>query len=216
MYIVIDEPNTARFHMKADYELFSCQKPTMRIYEWSNFCITYGLFKDPSALLHDQYADIEVEVVKRPTGGGLLFHEHDLVFSFFFPRSHFLWEAPLHERVSWLNKELLQVLDPWLPEGISQEVGRSSSDFCLAQQSEIDLCWAGYKIGGSAQRRKREGILHQCSLFVSTPNWNRIESLVGTKICSSMQQISCSLESWGVVDKEKVKSAMVRHFAVWQ
>ena len=65
-------------NMKIDKELLlgvdgGKLKPTFRIYEWSELCVSIGR--------HQELRDFPVKVVRRPTGGGALLHGWDVSFA---------------------------------------------------------------------------------------------------------------------------------------
>src|SRR5262245_54132341 len=63
--------------------------PILHLYEWAVPCLTYGYFMDPA-----QHLDLSVlkqqglEIARRPTGGGIIFHLTDLAFSILVPSNH--------------------------------------------------------------------------------------------------------------------------------
>ena len=64
-------------------------KPTLHFYEWKQPTITFGHFIDPWKWLKKEAVQQEnLDIAKRPTGGGILFHLTDFSFSLFIPRSH--------------------------------------------------------------------------------------------------------------------------------
>ena len=88
MDVIFDSRAKASFQMQKDKELIERGRdlPLLRFYEWEGFCITTGIFIEP-----EKFVDLErcsergIEIAKRPTGGGLLFHGFDPFFSFLSP-----------------------------------------------------------------------------------------------------------------------------------
>ena len=61
-------------------------KPVLHFYEWEGENATYGYFTDPSKLLNlDQVRKLCLQLARRPTGGGIVFHIWDLAFSVMVP-----------------------------------------------------------------------------------------------------------------------------------
>ena len=187
--------------------------PSLRVYEWTRPAITAGLFSEPELLLNlDQCRTLSLDIVKRPTGGGILFHHTDLVCSFFIPHA-----AALRETVDALNARLLAALTPFLPPPNTSSVTPSAGavQFCMAQASPSDLLWNGRKIGGGAQRKSRAGLLHQVSLFLQKPDWESIAACVRrTEDAQTMQKASASLEELSLrpVDRRLVREAVAEQF----
>ncbi len=195
------------------------QHPSLRMYEWSGFSVTAGLFSDPDALLDCAKCQKDsVEIAKRPTGGGLLFHGADLAFSIFIP-------GPIEGSVlaygQQINARILNALMPYFGEGKPVEVGPSieACHFCMSQVALSDLVWAGRKIGGCAQRRTRAGLLHQVSLFITSPPWEKIASYMkDADEVSVMKRVCCSLDQ--LMDRKRgrdeIKEAIITSFLEWR
>jgi len=172
--------------MQKDKELIEKGRdvPLLRFYEWESFCITTGIFTDP-----EKFVDLErcvekgIEIAKRPTGGGLLFHGFDVPFTLFFPPSHSLYALPVARACETINQSILQALSPWLlPEKRTYKARRGERcELCMAQKTPFDLLWSGYKIGGCAQRKTKRGLLHQVSLFFKIPDWDLLSTLLCRK-----------------------------------
>jgi lipoate-protein ligase A len=183
MNVIFDGRAKASFHMQKDKELIEDggDSTLLRFYEWDSFCITTGIFIEP-----EEFVDLKkcsergVEIAKRPTGGGLLFHGFDLPFTLFFPASHPLCALSVERACEKINKTILKALSPWLlPEKSKHEASRGKRcELCMAQKTPFDLLWSGYKIGGCAQRKTKRGLLHQVSLFFETPDWDILSTLL--------------------------------------
>ena len=67
--------------MAIDLELFKlCDSPKVRIYSWKNKCISYGYSQKIDELIDIENARKDGwEIVKRPTGGGIVSHGTDEV-----------------------------------------------------------------------------------------------------------------------------------------
>lgn len=219
--IVYDSTGSASHHMEVDRALImtgnSC--PRLRIYRWAGFSITAGLFVDPAQLLDlDQCRRMNVEIAKRPTGGGVLFHGSDLAVSFFVPGQKL--QGSVEEWCHQINERLIQAVCPFFPKEQMDEVVRSKERcrFCMSQVTGFDLLWGGKKIGGCAMRKTRAGILHQTSLFLTAPDWKRIAMCVtDAEDVGRMQQMSTSFDRLTVrkVPLDEVQEAIVNNFLQW-
>jgi lipoate-protein ligase A len=206
--------------MTIDRAFLSQRDARFRIYLWDTFSITYGLFVHPQSWIHTEVCDsLGVSVVKRPTGGGILFHGGDISFSLFFPVSHRLYAVSLEERAHWINKKLLQALAPWLPmTGISQDAVQGSHiNICMLQQGPLDLIWKGRKIVGAAQRKCANGILHQASIFVHPFLWSDISKVISNETIPMMQSTCISLEEIisSSIRNEDIIQAVMNTFCHW-
>lgn len=111
----------------------------------------------------------EAEVVKRPTGGGIVWHGKDQTFTLLVP------DAPAFERFN--PRQSYQWIHSMLAECLSDQTGKKhllvqpgacpSGDDCFVSPVAADVVCEGRKIAGGAQRRTKSGFLHQGSLQVS-------------------------------------------------
>ncbi len=174
----IDLPSIQMGH---DFRLLEegVKSPILRVYQFVPGSVTYGHFIDPRKWLSD------CEMAKRPTGGGLIFHENDFSFTFALPADHPLVKLPALERYQHINRALLRAVRTLLPQEschLQDEVkpdGRVE-ELCMANPTQYDIIYNKKKVGGSAQRKTTRGFIHQCSLFVHPLNWD----MIGTKLLS--------------------------------
>ena len=202
---------SAESHMQRDRDLITktIEAPIVRFYEWDCLCATVGYSVQPEVYVRPDV----LPIAKRPTGGGILFHGHDLAFSILVPRTHWLLALTVAEACGHLNGAISSALSHVLPEMLPKvPENRSDLPFCMAQPTPYDLLWAGYKIGGCAQRRTRFGLLHQVSLFWQTPPWESIATCVfEPSVVADMKRVCRSLRELGVhssgVEKNKVNDS---------
>jgi len=187
--------------MQKDKELIETGRPSslLRFYEWESLCITTGIFVDPKDFVDlNACAERGIEIAKRPTGGGLLFHGKDIPFTLFYPTNHPLYALPVAQSCERINREIVTALSPWLylDEGVCEVKGGERCQLCMAQKTVFDILWSGYKIGGCAQRKTKEGLLHQVSLFFENPCWDVISRLLcREEDLYSMQKATRSFET---------------------
>ena len=119
--------------------------PTLRFYGWKPSCVSIGYFQSLEREVDETRArDLGVDVVRRYTGGGAVFHEHEITYSLAAPVSRFPGDVLTSYR------QILRGLIVAL-EQIGIQAGFSGLN---------DLTVGGRKISGSAQTR-RTGILLQ-------------------------------------------------------
>ncbi len=56
--------------------------PILRIYGWSNPCVSIGYFQSIDYVNHERCRQEGVDVLRRITGGGAVFHDKELTYSF--------------------------------------------------------------------------------------------------------------------------------------
>lgn len=175
--------------------------PILRFFSWPlNGAITLGRFLDQKALVHDS-SSIEVSV--RPTGGGLLLHQpSDLSFSLFLPNGHrAISQVPkqnYNHIHNWIYRAISHVSSGVLvPQYIHEE---TTLDFrpmyCMASYTPYDIVMKNKKIGGSACRSTKLGLLFQATLFLEPIDHIHFLSALknGQEAIYKMQQVSISVE----------------------
>ena len=154
---------SAAMNMAIDEALLEhCACPSLSFYGWRGPSLSFGYF--------GKFADIaretkDCEFVRRWTGGGSVLHGQDLTYSLVTPASN-----PASGRgppliYAAIHSAIRQAL--WA-DGLETELattaGPTISDACFANPVRDDLIFRGHKIAGAAQRRTRDGFLHQGSI----------------------------------------------------
>jgi len=71
--------NVGAWNMAVDEFLLGCKEPVLRIYGWSRPCVSIGYFQGIDDINYEKCVKEKIDVVRRSTGGGAVFH--DQVFS---------------------------------------------------------------------------------------------------------------------------------------
>ncbi len=147
--------------------------PILHFYDWNVPCLTYGYFTEPARHLNfDQMRVLGLKKARRPTGGGIIFHLSDLAFSVLIPAGHPEFSLNTLDNYALINCKLAEVAAHFSchslkPQLLSKEttcVNPKCHAFCMAKPTQYDLMMNGKKLGGAAQRRTKNGFLHQASL----------------------------------------------------
>ena len=157
--------------------------PILHFYEWQSPAATYGFFMKPEQLFRHTDA---LDLARRPTGGGVLFHLWDLAFSVIVPANHHGYSADIMKNYKFINDAVLravkETLDPSVSVSLLPEdpvaLDSLSKYFCFAKPTIYDVMIDGKKIAGSAQRRKRNAFLHQGSISIAMPSFDFIQKIL--------------------------------------
>src|SRR5262245_8608200 len=109
-FIEIDSgKETAIKNMAIDQKLLSTLQsdglPILRFYDWAFPSATHGYFSSPDGLLNMQAVNsYGLQLAKRPTGGGIIFHEYDFTFSFLLPASHPFFSLNTLDNYAFVNR----------------------------------------------------------------------------------------------------------------
>ncbi|MFN4174407.1 MAG: lipoyl protein ligase domain-containing protein [Parachlamydiaceae bacterium] len=161
--------NLAQINMDHDYERLkqvkSSDKPLLTFYEWGGPALTYGYFVDPDDFLVKN----SFQMGRRPTGGGILFHTIDCAFSLIIPSGHEKLSINTLDNYRLVNGLIKDALNSLGFKVELLETGCSNLRFCMAKPTVYDLVIEGKKGVGAAQRRSKEGLLHQGSIAMRLP-----------------------------------------------
>ena len=170
------------------------RSPTLHFYEWKGPSVTYGHFLDPLEFFSLQGVEKEgITLAKRPTGGGIIFHLWDLAFSVLVPATHHGYSQNTLENYAYINEAVLEAVQDFLQIKGGAELkpqdgelmGSGSQYFCMAKPTKYDVMVQGKKVAGAAQRKTKEGFLHQGSISLMMPDKKILESVLLPKLAVS-------------------------------
>jgi lipoyl(octanoyl) transferase len=157
-------PHSAAMNMAIDEALLEyAMVPAIRFYRWQSPALSFGYF--------GRFADVadsagERDLVRRWTGGGIVFHGTDLTYSIVIPTR----DAVFTESSMSIYEKIHRVLCDVLEEAghaalLGTEAGVNDPGYnCFANPVRADVLIDGRKIAGAAQRRTRRGLLQQGSI----------------------------------------------------
>jgi len=164
-------------NMAIDESLLRCfdpvsSQPILRLYGWKPAALSLGRFQNGAEILDlDRCNAAAVNVVRRITGGGVIFHAAELTYS--------LVCSPLHLQTVLSIKDSFRVLTAFLLSmyrdlGLNAAYAFENDDnfatlgertpFCFAGREDFDIVINGRKIGGNAQRRLKNVIFQHGSI----------------------------------------------------
>ena len=169
---------------------------TLRFYGWEPPAVSFGYSQKVSQRTVDKVRAAGYDAVRRPTGGRAVLHEGELTYCFvgagpkqdgidFRPDAEIEGAAPsfwleqgspyegfLPGSINQAYKEICDALIYGLRElGVAASLGRSNSAYkdyedCFQATTQADLQFEGKKIVGSAQLRRRHGVLQHGSIMI--------------------------------------------------
>src|SRR5512140_2642825 len=180
--LLITPPTRGAWNMAADEAILEHigrgeSLPTLRLYAWTPACLSLG---------HAQpFADVDVarlqrrgwDVVRRPTGGRAILHTDELTYSVMAPTDEPRLAGSVLESYNRLACALLYAIRALGLDACSQPLGaemhvgapaglkpNSANPVCFEVPSAYEITVDGKKLIGSAQARRKEGILQHGSL----------------------------------------------------
>jgi lipoate-protein ligase A len=158
-------------------------QPVLRLYQWNVPAISLGYFQ-LAAL-----APAGRPFIRRYTGGGLVDHAHDLTYTIVLPRAHPWMELSAPQSYCLIHRGVQAALAAC---GIESELTPApaavESEACFQKPVRFDLLSSGKKLSGAAQRRTREGLLHQGSILLPDPTRNaRLRALFADAFAARLE-----------------------------
>ena len=168
-----ENPHSAAMNMAIDEALLeTAVGPTIRFYRWRSPALSFGYF--------GKFSDVAIyaaerDLVRRWTGGGIVFHGDDLTYSIVIPASDPVFDESsiaIYEKIHRALADALNgvgeravVAGGVDPGGIALSKHAAASGYnCFANPVRADVMINGRKIAGAAQRRTRRGLLQQGSI----------------------------------------------------
>ncbi len=157
--------------------------PVFRLYGWHPPALSFGRFQDPAEVLDLERCRAEgVPVVRRITGGGVIYHADELTYAIVCAPRHLPAGSTVKESFRFLTGFLLDFYrELGLPalfavdaQEDAQRLG-GRTPFCFAGRESYDILIGGRKIGGNAQRRVRNAVFQHGSI----PLMDRVATGVG-------------------------------------
>jgi lipoate-protein ligase A len=156
-------------NMAIDEALLETTKvPSIRFYRWQSPALSFGYFGKFTDVAN--YA-AERDLVRRWTGGGVVFHGEDLTYAIVIPPSDPVFSESSRSIYAAIHAALRDALvangEPAELSAAVVDAGAAIIDrgySCFANPVRADVMLNGRKVAGAAQRRTRRGLLHQGSI----------------------------------------------------
>ncbi len=148
--------------------------PVFRLYGWAPPALSIGRFQNAATVLDlDRCRSERVPVVRRITGGGVIYHAEELTYALVCAPRHLPEETAVKDSYRCLNGFLLAFYRSLgLPAAYAEDSVADGSElgertpFCFAGRERFDILVGGRKIGGNAQRRVRNAVFQHGSIPV--------------------------------------------------
>lgn len=228
MWKLIDSGiNEAQANMQMDAMLLENLKPDdlpiLHLYDWSSLSATYGYFIKPEDFLNlEGVKKRGLSLARRPTGGGIVLHTCDLAFSVLVPSLHEGYSENTLENYHYINKRVIDAIYALLQKEnltlLPQDplaLDSSCQNFCMAKPTIYDVMIGGKKIAGAAQRKRKQGFLHQGTISIGFPKKEFLSDILlpETKVLEAMQANTYSIlgENWDQKDLLKIRKELKSH-----
>lgn len=213
--IELTAPEDAVWNMALDTSLLETpaagDAPVLRFYRWSRPAFSIGYFQSVEKTVQAfRCAEQNVEVVRRPTGGGLVRHGEDLTLSISMPEDHPRLAGGVSDSYRAVHAVILEALQPLFPglafSACAAPLKARSERLCFEEPVSCDIEWRGNKVVGSSQRRKNGRLLHQTSIQLAG-DARQMAARISDALASAW---AAKLAPSPVGDAEKKSAASVR------
>lgn len=173
--LVRTEPANGPWNMAVDEAILeavgrSDVPPTLRLYAWDPPCLSLGFAQPVKDVDLDGLARNGWQLVRRPTGGRAILHTDELTYSVIAPGDEPRVAGSVLESYRRLSQALVNALQRLglpalaekeyaLPQGI-----QAGAPVCFEVPSNYEITVAGKKLVGSAQARRKPGVIQHGSL----------------------------------------------------
>ncbi|MFA5114351.1 MAG: lipoate--protein ligase family protein [Candidatus Margulisiibacteriota bacterium] len=186
--LIVSPAQPGLINMEFDLQLYRDYEqgkiaPTLRIYSWKPACITLGHSQKIEAEIEiERAAALGWDVVKRPTGGGIVFHnEAEVTYSLVMDKDDPQLPkglVPAYKKISEAVVSALKSLGANAEIKATRDPRPATRDaLCFSYPAEYEVVAQGRKLVGSAQKRGRKALLQQGSIFVSPTTSAALELL---------------------------------------
>jgi lipoyl(octanoyl) transferase len=223
--LIVTPPLAGALNMAVDEALLDCfdpaeDRPVFRLYGWEPPALSLGRFQKAHEVLdRERCLREKVPVVRRITGGGMIYHCEELTYSLVCAQHQIPPAGSVKDAFRVLTAFLIRFYEKLglapcyaadhLPAGT--RLGERTP-FCFAGKESYDILVEGKKVGGNAQRRQRNAIFQHGSI----PLVNRADRGAGflRHPPVGVGETTAALGDLGVgLDREELQKLMAGAFA---
>jgi lipoate-protein ligase A len=182
--LIRSKSGSALYNMALDENIFLRYMedgiPVLRLYSWEAPSFTYGVSQNPENQINTSRCALEgIQIAKRITGGGILFHGNEITYSLACSKDDLGEDKNIF--VSY-RKACAFLISFYKSLGLDPIFALESDDFkdkcaahelCSASREKYDILINGRKIGGNAQKRRRQAVFQHGSIPLSI-DWNLV------------------------------------------
>ena len=179
--LILDPPQDGFYNMARDEALLECCRrggacpgtfPVLRIYGWTVPTLSLGRFQDALQAADQGFCrDRGIPIVRRPTGGAAVLHDREVTYSLVGPTGAPPFGGAILESY---RRIATGIAAGFVMLGLAPDAGSqarsggpvASPAQCFARVSSFEITFAGRKVVGSAQVRRKGAALQHGSILL--------------------------------------------------
>lgn len=177
-----------------------------RHYGWRRSAVTFG-YGQRIAEVRSQLGEgaAELDLCRRPTGGGIVDHREDWTYALVIPPKHDLGAAPAPVSYAAVHEVIAASLQAQgcparlqSPEDKPKETAGAAVCFKRAEPADVIHADTRAKLAGAAQKRGKRGLLFQGSLSreaIGALDWDEFEQAMVAGL-AALLQLPAEPTSW--------------------
>jgi len=176
--LLINPPSNGATNMAIDESILDAitshnAEPTLRLYSWEPACLSLGFAQPVSDVNTEQLIKRGWDLVRRPTGGRAILHCDEITYAVIGPENDPRLDGGVLESYNKISGALLATLvNLGIPATAAPISGNQISDpndkyqnpVCFEVPSHYEITVRGKKLIGSAQARRKGGVLQHGSI----------------------------------------------------
>lgn len=168
LHVRLDGPRTGAENMAADRQLLDEARPVVRLYGWRPACVSLGYTQRPEdAVDLAAVAELGLDTVERPTGGGAILHEaSELTYAIVLPTGWPGLPTDLFASYRHMAEGVRLALRSLGLDAQYREARGGRDAFCYLREAGVAIAVNGRKISGGAQRRTARAVLQHGTILV--------------------------------------------------
>jgi lipoate-protein ligase A len=212
-------PAEAAWNMAADEAILLSNldgksSPTIRFFQWKVPSITFGYMLNVRDELNVELCrERRIPLIRRITGGGVVFHGCDITFSVIFPTDLAQSTSSALDSYRFINEILLRSfsslgIEASLLYRTDKEKSASSEshNVCFVEPTTYDVLHNGKKLVGNAQRRRKGWVLNHGSMLYDASYRDMLDLLpdqgaaqLFTRSCVPLKEIITDIKREDVI-----------------
>lgn len=171
--LIVHRPADGLWNMAVDEAILEAVSskaamPTLRLYDWQPACLSLGYSQSIQDVDQERLKARGWRIVRRLTGGRAILHVDELTYALIAPTDEPLVVGSLLESYNRIAGGLLKALEILgLPVEINAHTpglnSNSAGPVCFEMPSAYEITFQGKKLIGSAQARRKLGVLQHGS-----------------------------------------------------